>query len=60
MLAGTQRCNSITVQDADGVGTADRIVRYRVTGANPLPEGQATTDFGGSAQGCYTGARSGY
>ena len=56
MLAGTQRCNSITVQDADGVGTADRIVRYRVTGANPLPEGQATTDFGGSAQGCYTGA----
>ena len=59
MIAGTQRCNSITVHDADGVGTADRIVRYRVTGANPLPEGQATTDFNGSAQGCYTGTSPG-
>ncbi|HVL95945.1 MAG TPA: PKD domain-containing protein, partial [Solirubrobacteraceae bacterium] len=59
MLSGIERCNTIHAEDADGAPTADRIVRYTVTGANPAPARHSVTDSSGYAQACYTGTNAG-
>ena len=59
-VIGTELCANAVVTDAEKHPTAERIVRFSVTGANPTAQPTAvTTNSGGFAQFCYKGANAG-